>query len=324
MPSRPRIPPVSEQPGTRCLSPVHRFVGGGQDRKRRLRIALGAVCNNNCVFCSEVDSEARKRANKVMRGDRVTDLLARNVDVREVYFTSGEPTLHPELALFVRQARDMGYERIGVVTNGRRLAYAGFASQLVRAGLTDICISIHGHTASLHDALTRTPGSFSQTEAGIDAMVALRSRGVTVRTATVLTRINTPLLPELHRWLMERGVDEAAYHAMRLTGQPRETLDAILPSYREIRQSFERLKDGDDGWFTRAVIVDVPPCTVHGSAIVSSVQHDDEEDGAEPPVRRYGAGCERCARRDMCPGVYRAYADRYGWAEFTPVPGASS
>ncbi len=315
---------MSVQAGGRCLSPVHRFVGGRRDRQRRLRVALGAVCNNNCVFCSEVDREARKRTNKVMRGDRVTDLLARNVDVREVYFTSGEPTLHPELALFVRQARDMGYERIGVVTNGRRLAYAGFASQLVRAGLTDICISIHGHTASLHDALTRTPGSFSQTEAGLDAMVALRSRGVTVRTATVLTRANTPLVPELHRWLMDRGVDEAAYHAMRLTGQPSEMLREILPSYREIRQSFERLKDSYERPFRRAVLVDVPPCTVHGSAIVSNVQQDDEQDGAEPQVRRYGTACELCARRDTCPGVYSAYVGRYGWAEFTPVPGARS
>ena len=101
-----------------------------------------------------------------MTAERVRGVLEAHRGAEEICFTSGEPTTRPELALFIRWARDTGCSRVSLMTNGRRLAYAPYLASLVDAGLNRIYVSIHGDHRALHDSLTRTPGSFEQTLQG--------------------------------------------------------------------------------------------------------------------------------------------------------------
>ena len=54
-----------------------------------------------------------------------------------------------------------------IATNGRMLSYEDFARTILKAGLNSLVFSIHGHTAKLHDSLTRAPGSFKQLNKGV-------------------------------------------------------------------------------------------------------------------------------------------------------------
>ena len=345
-----QVPDMPNQPAT-CPSPidcvvsrepvVERIRGQGH----RVHIPIGAVCNNNCLFCMEEDREARKRINGEMRGDRVRWVLESNRGADEVCFTSGEPTMHPELALLVREARELGYERISLMTNGRRLAYPGFASQLVRAGLNRLYLSIHGHNAELHDSLTRTPGSFAQTLAGLHIAATFRSRGVSLHTSTVLTTRNATVQLEIYEMLVQAGVDQAVFNALQVTGRAARFVDRIVPRYEQVRSGFDRLvRNAADGG-ARAFLVDVPLCVTHGLPensrgwVERHVHYESDGRkanplgiGAEGGMRRihtsdlddafrsFAPGCVRCAYRPVCPGVYTAYAAHHGWAEFQPVP----
>ncbi len=62
------------------------------------------------------------------------------------------------------------------------------------AGLTSCFVSIHGPEASVHDWLTRSPGAFDQTCAGLANLDGL---GIPFVTNTVICRQNYRLLSEL-------------------------------------------------------------------------------------------------------------------------------
>src|SRR5882672_12136033 len=82
-------------------------------------ISVDHRCNNHCNFCSQGDLPA---------GPPPSDITARleracASGYRQVEFVGGEPTLHDELTDWIGAAQRLGFDRIGVQTNGRRLAY---------------------------------------------------------------------------------------------------------------------------------------------------------------------------------------------------------
>jgi len=130
--------------------------------RKRLHVKVSKDCNNNCLFC--LDDRSRRTDATT---DEVQRLLDEHRQLGDMLFTCGEPTIHQDLPLFVQMARTEGYKSIGLVTNGRRLAYPDYLESLLIFGLNEITVSIHGCTPGMHDAVTRTRGSFGQTTRGL-------------------------------------------------------------------------------------------------------------------------------------------------------------
>ena len=128
-----------------------------QGSTERVHIPIGAVCNNNCIFCMEEDREGRYVNNSAMTAERVRWVLETHRGAEEVCFTSGEPTTRPELPDFVAWAKELGYARISMMSNGRRMGHLPYAVALAKRGLNRVYVSIHGHDKTLHEGLTRTP-----------------------------------------------------------------------------------------------------------------------------------------------------------------------
>src|SRR5579859_5520662 len=93
----------------------------------RVHVSIGAVCNNNCIFCMEEDREGRRINNGAMTPERVRLILEEHRGAEEVCFTSGEPTTRTELPQFAGWAKELGFRRISVMTNGRRLSHLPYA-----------------------------------------------------------------------------------------------------------------------------------------------------------------------------------------------------
>ena len=165
--------------------PIEARIAG---QAERVHILTGAVCNNNCIFCMEEDRDGRYATNSQTTDDTVRWLAGLHRDTEEVCFTSGEPTTNPALPRWVKIARDQGVRRVSVMTNARALAHEPYLRKLLAAGMTRFYVSIHGHTDKLHEGLTRTPGSFDQTVAGIRNIARYKPRGVELHTSTVVTK----------------------------------------------------------------------------------------------------------------------------------------
>ncbi|WP_044242795.1 radical SAM protein HxsC4 [Chondromyces apiculatus] len=325
-------------------------------QKERIHVSIGAVCNNNCVFCMEEDREDRYENNSAMTTERVRWILEQNRGAEEVCFTSGEPTTRPELPDLVGMAKKLGYRRISVMTNGRRLSHLPYAALLAKAGMNRFYISIHGHTKKLHEGLTRTPESYEQTVGGLDTIAKLKRFGLELHTSTVLTDRNLPHMLDIYRFLREHGVDQVVFNVMQANGRADTYFEQIFPTYTETAAAFRRFLDAVGEAQPQAFLVDIPLCTTEAiedfnRGYVEKHAHYNladrgtvmpEEQVATRQQRGGGRGlvlltrqdlddaerskrseCARCRYDGVCEGVWKNYLKRNGWDEFVPVPPAA-
>jgi MoaA/NifB/PqqE/SkfB family radical SAM enzyme len=318
----------------------------------RLHVSIGAVCNNNCVFCMEEDRDGRYVNNSAMTPERVRWMLESHRGAEEVCFTSGEPTTRPELMDFVAWSKALAYRRISVMTNGRRLSHLPYAAALAKAGMNRFYISIHGHTKKLHEGLTRTPESFEQTVAGLDSVTKLKRFGVELHTSTVITERNLPHMLDIYRFLRAHGVDQVVFNVMQANGRANTYFEQIFPRYTAIAATFrDFLRDVGEPQ-PMAFLVDIPLCTTEGipdfnRGFVERYCHYDVEtqvkiagvDRVERAATGEGKGllkvlrsdlddaertkrdaCAACRYATSCEGVWANYTRNYGWEEMVPVP----
>lgn len=320
-------------------------------QEERVHLSIGAVCNNNCIFCMEEDRDGRYINNSAMTPERVRWILEGHRGAEEVCFTSGEPTTRHELPQFVGWARSLGYRRISVMTNGRRLSHLPYAAALAKAGMNRFYISIHGHTKKLHEGLTRTPESFEQTVAGLDSITKLKRFGVELHTSTVVTDRNLPHMLDIYRFLRSHGVDQVVFNVMQANGRADTYFEQIFPSYTDIAETFRRFIEDVGEARPMAFLVDIPLCTTEripdfNRGYVERYRHFDLESQVALPEERKveraqdgnGKGlvlvtrqdlddlerakrseCAQCKYDAHCEGVWKNYVKRYGWDEFAPV-----
>ncbi|MEC7986774.1 MAG: radical SAM protein [Myxococcota bacterium] len=175
------------------------------NRKKHWVRAVTA-CSSRCIFCLDMDTPR----NVFLEVDDVKAELARGreeLDADKVIISGGEATLHPKFPEMITYARSIGYERVQTVTNGWKFADKDFYRRCMKAGLGEITFSLHGHTAQLHDRLTRHPGSFKRLLKGM--IRAVRDPyGPIVNVDVVINKQNVPYLDKIIALCSSLGVYE--------------------------------------------------------------------------------------------------------------------
>ncbi len=169
---------------------------------RKLIMNITYKCANRCVFCATGD-----RINAALSWDKIDSILRQHRDqgTDQLDIDGGEPTLHPQLVDAIRLAREIGYRSINLTSNGRKLQDPALAASIVESGITHLLISVHGATAEVHDAATDAPGSFEQTIAGIDNVMALRPAHVDTGMNVTIVRCNVDHLMPLTELAIAKG-----------------------------------------------------------------------------------------------------------------------
>lgn len=229
-------------------------------------------------------------------------------------FSGAEVTSCGDLEQFIRFAASLGwFRKMQIQTNGRRLADNAYLERLIAIGINEFFISIHGLEA-VHDGITRVPGSFGETMAG---MGNLQSHPVNVITNTVLIRDNyqdiAPLMnhlchtkvSEIHLWNFypmepsdSRGLVVSLSDFLLL-------LEAVLPIFRAagkplVLKSFpECLSTGAPGFFDSRYPVTILPDKFW------------ERFGESGFGMCYYRQNGECSNRE-CWGLSRAYIEKYG------------
>jgi len=141
----------------------------GPERVTCFMFSPALAATTTASFAWRQIGDGREAAVRAQSRDDIRAMIATYPEHDEILFTSGEPTLNPDLAGVRGLAKEKGFRRDRLITNGRRLAYPSFLASLLEAGVNRITVSIHGHNAALHDSLTRTPGSFEHTHAALQS-----------------------------------------------------------------------------------------------------------------------------------------------------------
>jgi MoaA/NifB/PqqE/SkfB family radical SAM enzyme len=302
----------------------------------RFHVLAGEVCNNNCVFCMEHDGAGRTFGEARATPDRVRAELEAHAAESEVMFASGEPTLNRDLPRYLQWARELGYRRIGLTTNARRLGYEAYCRRLLASGLNHVVVSLHGSNARSHVGQTRAPGSFEQTVAGLEMLSRLRREyPFSLHTSTVVGKRNVEALAEIHRLLSRFGPDEMVFNAMQPLGRASAAAKLLVARYEDVVRAFARLLDEAPPRGPRLYLVDVPLCATESLPSAArgwmegAVFTSFEESGLatlrrtrvhkELANRAKRDACSACRYDPECLGVWRGYLEVHGWGGLEPV-----
>jgi cyclic pyranopterin phosphate synthase len=280
----------------------------------------------------------RSFAESNVTDERIRTELQHHASGGFVMLASGEPTLNPGLPMYMAWARQFGYSTIGLTTNARRLGYESYCRLLLDSGLNHVVVSVHGPDARMHDAQTRSPGSFEQTVRGLEVLARLRGEyRFSLHTSTVVGRRNVDALDGIYGLLRTFEPDQYVFNAMQPLGRAEQTKKLLLARYSDVVHSFVRLIEHVPAPRPRMYLVDVPACLTHGlpseargwveGAIFTAFQTS-----GEPTLRRTRVhkeqenrvkqdSCEHCRYGHDCLGVWRGYLDVFGWSEFEPIVG---
>lgn len=230
------MPPMSTAP-----TPLPQVPGDNaelwRDTRRNVEINVGKICNNKCVFC--LDGLPATEMRRYMPWEEMQAEIRRWYDAgsRSLGFLGGEPTTYPWILDAIRLARDLGYTRITVATNGTKFFRHDFVDRCLDAGLTRVTMSMHGHTPELEDRLTRVPGNFEKKLSGLRYLLQKRAEGYlrdNVSVNVVTNGWNYRHLPRIVRFFFtEVGLDDVRSNFVRREGYAEDDA-SLVPRYTEV------------------------------------------------------------------------------------------
>ncbi len=277
----------------------------------RATLSLTRACNNACVFC------AQDGLPPLVEGEVPSQLAQlRAQGATELTFVGGEPTLREALAALVRLARDAGFERVGLQSNGRRLAEPALTKALADAGLTDVHLTVLGGDAAVHDYHSGVEGSFVALLAGIGVA---RAQGLQVVASTVVTRSNYRVLNALPALLLSRGVSAWQLTAPFIAGRAIAAMDRVVPRLALAVPYALHALDAATKQGLRSFAGGMPLCLLGPFAARALPSRP----------RAFAPPCEGCPARERCPGVDAVYLARFGPDELAapakaPLPPAAA
>jgi MoaA/NifB/PqqE/SkfB family radical SAM enzyme len=164
---------------------------------KRVEIYTGFGCNERCTFCYYIEHLSEE---KIPIECLKTELsLARKYGALDVDFTGGEPTIRKDLPELISFARNLGYKKICIITNGQMLSNQSYCEDLVQHGLNDVLFSIHALNET-HDQLTCVPGSFRKLTKAVEN---IKDLGIKFRTNTTIVKLNFKQLPEIAAFFLQ-------------------------------------------------------------------------------------------------------------------------
>ena len=204
---------------------------------RKLIMNITYKCANRCVFCATGD-----RVSAALAWDKIEAILRqhREQGTDQLDIDGGEPTMHPRLVDAIGLARELGYRAINVTTNGRLLRDRTLAERLLNSGITHLLISLHGATAAVHEAATDASGSFADTIAGIDHVMALRPAHVETGLNVTIVRANVDHLMPLTTLAVMKGFSKINFQFTTPFGRAWED---VVPPLEEAASAVMRVID---------------------------------------------------------------------------------
>lgn len=265
------------------------------------------ACAQRCVFCagpgtSDLPSAANSRLDAARR-----HLQARPAGVTRLLIGGNEPTLHPDFEQILTDARDAGFTRFDLLTNGTTLTTN--AARWAGLGLTEVVAPLYADRADLHDRIAGV-SCFDDVIAGLDAAHTV---GIRVRVHSLALTPTLERLPALAQLVADRYGDRVHVGLLRAKpGVGWATLAAPLDRVREA------LRSADVG------LVGAPSCLRWGEG--RGVAPGAHTVSAEAPAllaelyfrsqsRGFAASCAECPHRASCPGLVDAYLSHPGSTE---------
>lgn len=273
-------------------------------------------CNDNCISCI-LDTEATSRIpDPALR--QITDVIdSINPDTDYFGVSGGEPTLRKDIFQLLKYARSR-YSNlyIFIVTNGRMFAYEDVVKKLsdLNLGNYRVAVALYGHTEDIHEAITRTKGSFRQTIHGIKNLTSFR---IPTELRVIINKMNYRHMEELAHFIAKefQGLDRVVFVNMKITGNAYKNKDRVLVRYNElvpfVEKSVEVLRKNN----INTMLFHFPLCTIPERLwnLAKGITK------AEVEELTFVEECDKCRMKSDCSMIWKSYVVVAGKDEFKAV-----
>jgi len=242
----------------------------------------------------------------------------RNLIDDKIIFTGGEPTIHPDFFKILSFTRKkFPPVIIEIDTNGRRFCYPSFTKKVLSFTPVNVYISLHGYNAKTHDAITRTPGSFSQTVKGIENLLKYKSLGLhEFELRIIITKLTYRYAEEILKFIKKNfpGIDRVVIIFMEMEGQAGKNFKIVGVTYTDLKKIKFIPKIAK--WipkFKEFRFYHFPLCTISSSLWKYTWRTVEDYELTSLPQ------CNRCLYKKYCLGIYKDYLKKVGGKEFKPI-----
>lgn len=206
---------------------------------------LTSGCNQRCIFCYNVWKGLCSKQNSITLSKedqlKVIDKIIEN-EIFDIIFSGGEPLIIEWLEELIQKCSNAKMYTT-IITNGI-LMTKDRAQSLSDAGLKDMQISIHHYDAKTNDKLTKIPGSFKKSVAGIkNALAIFKIEKI---------NINMVVLPETHKdvyqmakFLHSIGVGSFSVGTPSVSGEMKNDKSIVIDKkmFLEIYKQLKKAKE---------------------------------------------------------------------------------
>jgi radical SAM protein with 4Fe4S-binding SPASM domain len=157
-------------------------------------------CNLRCAHCYNFEGKRQDNELSTVEIKRTLEEMSA-FGVKNISFSGGEPFVRKDMLDIVNHAVNLGFDSVGVSTNGILLD-RDTVRQLTAAKL-NIQISIDGDDAPSHDKARGVKGAF---DGAIKSIRLLLEEGVHTSVCTTATTRNVERIPKIIRLMEKLGV----------------------------------------------------------------------------------------------------------------------
>lgn len=171
-----------------------------------VRLNLSMICNGKCQFCHYWN---RDESDEIKTSDVYRLIQSyKQHGMNSIEITGGETTLRHDLKEIVHYAKDYGFKKVILASNGIRLAEKEYFKQLVDAGVDEVILTVQGHRPKLHEMHLMVEDSFSKLEIAISNA---QEFGISCQAQTIITGLNYNYLTDISQFLLKSGVKKVRF-----------------------------------------------------------------------------------------------------------------
>lgn len=301
---------------------------------KHVEINLGKVCNNNCLFCMSGNLR-----NMVSFGNAKAEVIksAQN-NYKSLGFLGGEVTIYPYIVDLVKIAKNNGFQKIHIISNGRKFADKDFLKELINAGVNRFSVSIHSHLESVEDYLTQKPGAFREKIKGIQNLINFKNQSLFKDNISINFVINKKNYQEILislQYFVKLGINDFRFNYMWPEGNASKYYEELLIPYNMFAPYLNKIINLSKRLKVNIVFEGIPLCIFPKPAEqkkylgelkdISTDVITYEENAIQKfnwqkrkidSLKTKFDFCQQCKNNFFCEGVWQKYVDFYGPDEF--------
>ncbi len=212
-------------------------------------------CNSRCLTCSMWQN----KSSGELTAAEIYDILGqlKEVGVRRVCFSGGEPTLRSDLPQLIRKARDIGFKKVLVASNG--LSWSSRkAREFLENGVNRITISIDG-VGDVNDRQRGVKGAYEKSMDTLRMLVDLREKAypdLDVEVETTITHLNLDHFSEVIRVCKELKVSwmVSIFETVSFQFRSVDAAELMMNDKAEIEAAIARLHRMKKGYSLSPII----------------------------------------------------------------------